>query len=108
MTSRLELLKLNLGSIICDEDVQLEVLSKSLNGYSGSDITNICRDGAMMGLRKKIKGLSADQIKSIPSQELNSPVTMNDFLTALGKIQPSVSPLDIQKYESWMENFGSV
>ena len=35
------------------------------------------------------------------------PVTMEDFLDAVTKCNKSVSKEDLDKYEKWMEEFGS-
>ncbi|KAI8615513.1 P-loop containing nucleoside triphosphate hydrolase protein [Chytriomyces sp. MP71] len=105
--SRKQLLSINLHSIKVDESLDLEALAEKMAGYSGADITNICRDAAMMSMRKRIRGLSADQIKAIPKEELEAPASKEDFDTALAKIQPSVSQADLEKYKKWMEEFGS-
>jgi katanin p60 ATPase-containing subunit A1 len=62
----------------------------------------------MMSMRKRIKGLTADQIKQIPKHELEVPTTKDDFEAAIGKIQSSVSAEDIKKYEDWMKEFGKI
>jgi katanin p60 ATPase-containing subunit A1 len=64
--SRRELLKLNLQSIQTASDLNIDELSEKMNGYSGADITNICRDASMMSMRKKIRGLTPEMIKSLP------------------------------------------
>lgn len=40
---RLELLKINLRGVNMAEDVILEEIAKNMDGYSGADITNVCR-----------------------------------------------------------------
>lgn len=40
---RLELLKINLRGVNMAEDVILEEIAKKMEGYSGADITNVCR-----------------------------------------------------------------
>lgn len=40
---RLELLKINLRGVNMSEDVVLEEVADKLDGYSGADITNVCR-----------------------------------------------------------------
>jgi katanin p60 ATPase-containing subunit A1 len=51
------LLKINLLGIKVDDDVDLDSLAKRLDGYSGADITYICRDASLMCMRRRIKGL---------------------------------------------------
>ncbi|KAJ3330923.1 Katanin p60 ATPase-containing subunit A-like 1 [Blyttiomyces sp. JEL0837] len=104
--SRRELLRINLQSIKVGPDVDMEELSEKMSGYSGADITNICRDASMMSMRKRIKGLSAEQIRSIPKDELEAPASKEDFVAALSKIQSSVSQADLKRYQDWMDEFG--
>ena len=40
---REELLKINLREVRISEDSNLAELAKQMDGYSGSDITNVCR-----------------------------------------------------------------
>ncbi|KAJ3283920.1 Katanin p60 ATPase-containing subunit A1 [Borealophlyctis nickersoniae] len=107
LETRRELLKLNLASIKVADDVNLEELANRIDGYSGADITNICRDASMMSMRKRIRGLTPEQIKSLPKEELEIPATGQDFDEAIKKIQSSVSQADLKKYKDWMDEFGS-
>jgi katanin p60 ATPase-containing subunit A1 len=61
----------------------------------------------MMSMRKRIRGLTPDVIKSIPKEELELPATRVDFLDAIAKIHPSVSQNDLKQYQDWMKEFGS-
>ncbi|KAJ8956693.1 hypothetical protein NQ318_014048 [Aromia moschata] len=85
----------------------LKINLRELNGFSGADITNVCRDASMMSMRRKICGLRPDQIKQLPKEELDLPVTMRDFEEALVKNNKSVSKEDLDKYDKWMNEFGS-
>jgi katanin p60 ATPase-containing subunit A1 len=40
---RTELLKINLREVELDPDIQLEDIAEKIEGYSGADITNVCR-----------------------------------------------------------------
>ena len=51
---RKQLFEINLKGIKLAEDVNFDVLVKRTKGYSGADISNVCRDAAMMPMRKKI------------------------------------------------------
>lgn len=68
---------------------------------------SLCRDASMMSMRRKIAGLRPDQIKQLPKEELDLPVTVQDFEEALAKCNKSVSKEDLDKYEKWMQEFGS-
>ncbi|KAG5679091.1 hypothetical protein PVAND_008685 [Polypedilum vanderplanki] len=86
---RVALLKINLREVKVDDTVDLEVIANRLKGYSGADITNVCRDAAMMSLRKKIIGLKPEQIKQLAKDEVDLPVTLTDFMEAIGKCNKS-------------------
>ncbi|KAJ3165666.1 Katanin p60 ATPase-containing subunit A1 [Geranomyces variabilis] len=106
--TRRELLKLNLKSIKIADDLDLEELSGKIEGYSGADITNICRDASMMSMRKRIRGLKPEEIRNLPKEELEAPATKEDFEAAISKIQSSVSQADLKRYQDWMDEFGSI
>lgn len=101
------LLKINLREVKLATDLNLTTIAKKLDGFSGADITNVCRDASMMFMRRKITGLRPEQIKQLPKEELDIPVTMKDFEDALVKNNKSVSKDDLYKYEKWMKEFGS-
>ncbi|KAJ0172158.1 hypothetical protein K1T71_012131 [Dendrolimus kikuchii] len=101
------LLAINLREVKVDPEVELRSIAKKLDGYSGADITNVCRDASMMSMRRKIAGLKPEQIKQLAKEELDLPVTKQDFMEALAKCNKSVSKGDIQKYLAWMAEFGS-
>lgn len=101
------LLHINLREVKVGPEVDLKTIAKKLDGYSGADITNVCRDASMMSMRRKITGLKPEQIKQLAKEELDLPVTRQDFLEALSKCNKSVSKGDIQKYLTWMDEFGS-
>ena len=88
-------------------DVDSTIIAKKLEGYSGADITNVCRDASMMSMRRKIAGLRPSEIRNLNRDELDLPVTKQDFLEAISKCNKSVSKEDLEKYEKWMNEFGS-
>ncbi|XP_063285550.1 katanin p60 ATPase-containing subunit A-like 1 [Pelobates fuscus] len=106
-SGRAELLKINLRELEIDPDVNLETIAEKIEGYSGADITNVCRDASMMAMRRRIEGLTPEQMRALSKSELQMPVTMTDFEQALKKISKSVSAADLEKYEKWMAEFGS-
>uniref|UniRef100_F7FZD4 Multifunctional fusion protein n=3 Tax=Ornithorhynchus anatinus TaxID=9258 RepID=F7FZD4_ORNAN len=104
---RAELLKINLREVELDPDIHLEDIADRIEGYSGADITNVCRDASLMAMRRRIHGLSPEEIRALSKEELQMPVTTGDFELALKKISKSVSAADLEKYEKWMVEFGS-
>uniref|UniRef100_A0A8C9WQD4 Katanin p60 ATPase-containing subunit A1 n=1 Tax=Scleropages formosus TaxID=113540 RepID=A0A8C9WQD4_SCLFO len=104
---RAELLKINLREVEVAPDVDLAIIAEKIQGYSGADITNVCRDASMMAIRRHIEGLAPAEIRALSKDALKMSVTMEDFELSLKKISKSVSTADLQKYESWMAEFGS-
>ncbi|OTF69115.1 katanin p60 ATPase-containing subunit A1-like protein [Euroglyphus maynei] len=101
------LLRINLREVKQAENLDTGEIARRLDGYSGADITNVCRDACMMVMRRRIQGLTPEQIRSLSKEELDLPVTFTDFEEAMRKINKSVSPEDLKKYEKWMAEFGS-
>jgi katanin p60 ATPase-containing subunit A1 len=61
----------------------------------------------MMAMRRRVAGLKPEEIRSLPQDELDLPVTRRDFTEALKKCNKSVCQDDLDKYEKWMTEFGS-
>jgi katanin p60 ATPase-containing subunit A1 len=91
-SGRRQLFSINLKDVEVSDDVDWEQLVKITEGYSGADVANVCRDAAMMPLRRKIaKGnFNIMQLKDLQS-DINVPLTMQDFLDALKNVSKSVS-----------------
>lgn len=102
------LLRINLREVKQADNLDLAGIAQRLDGYSGADITNVCRDACMMVMRRRIQGLTPEQIRSLSGEELDMPVTGEDFEEAIKKINRSVSPEDLKKYEKWMAEYGSI
>lgn len=105
--SRITLLKLCLEGVDLDDSFDYRYVANKLRGYTGSDIANVCRDAAMMGMRRKIVGQTPDQIKNIKRADIDLPVTVQDFNEAIERCRKTVTGQDIEKYQSWIDEFGS-
>ncbi|EIE18807.1 katanin-like protein [Coccomyxa subellipsoidea C-169] len=105
---RSELLRLALKEVDVADDVDFDQLAALTEGYSGDDITNVCRDAAMNGMRTKIAGKTPEQIRAMRREDVNQPVNMQDFHHALQRINSSVSLTDVKRHLAYMQEFGSV
>ena len=95
-----------------NNEIDWDVLISKTQGYSGADIANVCRDAAMLPMRKKlmqlrVQGFNPQAIAKIKS-EAEVPVSMEDFKEALSNVSKSVSNDDLDKYDTWMKEFGSI
>ncbi|XP_057454239.1 katanin p60 ATPase-containing subunit A1 [Lotus japonicus] len=106
--SRKELIRINLKTVEVAPDVNIDEVARRTDGYSGDDLTNVCRDASLNGMRRKIAGKTRDEIKNMSKDDISKdPVAMCDFEEALVKVQRSVSQADIERHEKWFHEFGS-
>ena len=91
------------------EDIDYDILVEKTKGYSGADINNVCREAALMPMRRKIMGKKID-ITAIPDMkdEFDIPLTMQDFMEALENVKTSVGSTHLKEYAEWMKEFGSI
>lgn len=113
---REELFKISMKSVDLDEDVDLEALARATEGYSGADLSNVCRDAAMMSMRRVLddarrRGLPMSEIQKIVQEQkrssLQAPVSHSDFLDAIKKVSASVGTRDLARYRQWMDEYGA-
>ncbi|KAL3929548.1 MAG: hypothetical protein SGPRY_001917 [Prymnesium sp.] len=101
------LLEINLKTVLLEEGVDLQALARKMAGYSGADVTNVCRDAAMMPMRRRIKGLKREEIKNLNEKVEELPVSQADLVEAFARVSSSVSADDITKHKQWLADFGS-
>ena len=107
---REQIFRINMKELKLGHNVNVDELVKLSDKYSGADLTNVCREAAMMGLRRKVRearlrGLSPLEVGVAGIEE--EPVTQQDFIEALSNVQKSVGNDDIQKFLHWTKEFGS-
>mmetsp|Transcript_31095 Transcript_31095/g.68069 ORF Transcript_31095/g.68069 Transcript_31095/m.68069 type:complete len:600 (-) Transcript_31095:54-1853(-) len=108
---REQLFQINLGEVKLGFGVEVAALVRLTEGYSGADVTSVCRDAAMMGLRKRMQkarqeGISLAKMQML-KDEVDVPVTQDDFLEAIKNVSRSVGSEDLQHFADWMKEFGS-
>jgi len=109
---RKQLFEINLKEVTLDPCVKIDELVKKTEGYSGADVTSVCREASMMGLRKRMaaarkEGISLAKMQSL-KDEVDVPVTHADCVEALKNVNRSVGNDDLQHFADWMKEFGSV
>lgn len=108
---RNQLFEINLSKVVLGDDAKIEDLVRRTDGYSGADVTLLCREAAMMGLRKRLaearkQGIPLSQIAQMQN-DVDVPVMQADFVEALKNVNKSVGTEDLQKFSDWMKEFGS-
>eukprot|EP00903_Cladosiphon_okamuranus_P015055 g13928.t1 len=73
----------------------LTSLVEMTDGYSGSDLKELCKEAAMQPIRdlgKRVRTVAAKDVRGI---------NLGDFRAALPKVLPSVSKKTVERYEEW-------
>ncbi len=82
---RLQILKIHTKNMPLEKDVKLDELSEKTEGYTGADIEGLCREAAMLALRKN------SEAKTISKE---------NFEKAMEKVLPSVTKNDQERYKN--------
>jgi len=101
------LLGINLKDVQLDASVCLDALAERLAGFSPADVTNLCREAAMMPMRRAIKGLRHDEIRRLKREDTDTPLCQDDIEQSLLRINKTVSESDLGRFEEWLKEFGS-
>ena len=102
--------KINLQSVTVANDVEWKELVAITDGYSGSDIANVCREASLMQMRRRLMSNAGGDIMELINNpnlqsELEAPITREDLIMAIQNISKSVSKSDLERYEKWTEEF---
>jgi vacuolar protein-sorting-associated protein 4 len=98
--SRKKIFEVQMEGVSVSSEVDFEELADLTEGYSGRDITVVCREAAMEPIRDLQRGEETDRTGTMP--ELR-PVSRVDFLRAIESIGPGTPPEDVRKYIEWGE-----
>ncbi len=97
--ARKQIFEQNTGGMDLASDVNFLVLSEKAEGYSGADISLVCRDASLLPLRRAIEGLTPDEVKSLNMSQVGA-VRFEDFTRSLGNVKPPNVDY-IQRMEKW-------
>ena len=99
--ARTELFKIYVKEIEVDKDFGIEPLVKATDGYTGSDVAMICREAAMQPIRElDLSGKINDTSVKVRA------VGEADFLAAIKRIKPVVSPKELDRFVQFNDEFG--
>ncbi|XP_035468041.2 katanin p60 ATPase-containing subunit A-like 1 [Scophthalmus maximus] len=103
---RRALLDIQLREVTLAADMNLDVVVEKTEGYSGADVSSVCREASVRAMSLLTRGLSIAQIEALSINYLQRPVTMEDFTFALQSVCKSVTSFELKRYEFWMAEFG--
>jgi vacuolar protein-sorting-associated protein 4 len=104
LTARVGIFKIHTAGInmaLTEEDfIELGVRSE---GYSGRDISNVCREVIMLPIRElDMSGLLENNDQEVIVRDIN----LKDFTKTLKKVKPMTTGSALRQYEQWAEEFG--
>ena len=98
--TRLMMLKLYTGNLQIAHDVDLHELARLSEGFSGSDIRDVCQAAQL-----KLIGEFFESGKAADKEAKPRSITMSDFRQILEDRKPSVSLDMLSMYSRWFEAF---
>jgi SpoVK/Ycf46/Vps4 family AAA+-type ATPase len=101
--ARMSQFRLYTAPLTLDEDVNLDTLAKLSEGYSGSDIKDICQGVQLRVVRELFK-----TGKALDNATTTRPITMTDFKEIMRSRKPSVSPEMNRAYTQWSNTFSAL
>ena len=104
LPARIGIFKIHTAGInmaLTEEDfVELGVRSE---GYSGRDISNVCREVIMIPIRElDMGGLLENNDQEVIVRDIN----LQDFMKTLKKVKPMTTGSALEQYEQWAKEFG--
>jgi katanin p60 ATPase-containing subunit A1 len=107
--SREQMLAIHTKGLLLAPSVCLSRLASDLDGFSGADVQLVCRDAALMEMRKAIFGRSPDEIVEMQARgSLEADLTEEDFAEAVRRTAPSVGADELGAYVAWNAEFGCI
>lgn len=90
------------------DDVDLAVVARLTQGYTGADLAGLVRQASLQTLKDSIAECSSDDKASTTTEsELDLKVAMAHFQEAIRTIKPSVNEEDKKHYERLKQKYGT-
>jgi len=90
--ARKEIFEIHTKNMPLDKNISLSDLSQKTDGFTGADIEGLCREAAMLSLRKNIK---------------SKKVIMENFEKAMYSIRPSITESVVNYYKEISKDLGT-
>ncbi|NXX50945.1 FIGL1 protein, partial [Tricholaema leucomelas] len=85
----------------CLNEEEIELIVEKSSGFSGADMTQLCREASL----GPIRSIQSGDIATIMPDQVR-PIAFLDFESAFKTVRPSVSSKDLELYETWNQTFG--
>lgn len=115
LETRTEILEVTLAENRLDPTVNLTLVAERLEGYTGSDIKECCREAVVQISHEQAKLLDqgfSSTVEDVTEGSLQRlrPVTMDDFDRALKKLKRSVSEngRELARVWEWNDEYGEI
>ncbi len=106
---RLEILLIHTRGMPVADEVDLKDLASELHGYTGADITSLCREAAMKSIRRYLPEIDLEGEK-IPSEVLQSmQIKLIDFYDAMHEVVPTaMREFYVERSKVWWQDVGGL
>ncbi len=101
--ARMSQFKMYTAPLTLADDVEPATLARLSEGYSGSDIKDICQGVQLRVVRELFKSGNA-----LDKDSTTRPITITDFKEIMRARKPSVSPQAVRAYTDWSNSFSAL
>ena len=110
LETRTEILEVTMAENRLDPGVNMTKIAERLEGYTGSDIKEVCREAVVQISHEQAKLLDQGEGLEKGAFQRLRPVTMKDFEAALGKLKRSVSETgrELARVWEWNDEYGEI
>ena len=110
LQTRKEILEVTLSENRLDPQTNLTAVAERLDGYTGSDIKEVCREAVVQISHEQARLLDQGDVLVGDIDIVLRPVNMTDFDEALAKLKRSVSERgrELARVYEWNEQYGEI